>query len=546
MRRSFEFSAVDARGRGRRESTCLTTGVMLSMLGWFALCGGSSFAQSAPATAANANDSSTTEQHIAEVERRLNDLTSTISQTQQMLNQSLREMKELRAQLDAMRAQAGGSLPGGANAHAANVSTSNEAVGNEDGNEDLEGIREAQEAMQAEIKQHDQTKVETVSKYPVRISGLILFNAFSNAGVVDNIQLPTLALPRPPGVSHGSSGATLRQTLLALDATGPRIGGARSSAEVSVDFFGGVSSNSYGYSSSAGFVRMRQSWVNLDWYRTSAQAGYTVPLISPLSPTSYATVAQPGLAGAGNLWTWSPQVKLEQRFDLSDQHTIALEGGFIDPQSPGYTSDQLDSPVEASRHPGYEGRLSYRAAGSRIFGSDRPLVLGVGGYSANQVYTTATQVRSWAATADWQLPIMKWFELSGEAYRGRSLGGFGGGTYKDVLTGIDSISGLTRTTGVETAGGWSQFKFRLNPTLETNAAFGLDDSFSGNYYGLIFPAGTNPSEFTTRNNSVFGNLIYRPKTYLIISPEYRHIRTWQFTGPASTANVFTLTLGYEF
>ena len=123
---------------------------------------------------------------------------------------------------------------------------------NTDHPQELEAIREQQDAMQAEIKQHDQTKVETFSKYPLRLSGLILFNAFSNAGVVDNTELPTIALARFPGASHGSSGATLKQTLLTLDATGPRIAGARSSANVSIDFFGGVSSNTYGYSSSAG------------------------------------------------------------------------------------------------------------------------------------------------------------------------------------------------------------------------------------------------------------------------------------------------------
>ena len=211
--------------------------------------------------------------------------------------------------------------------------------------------------MQAEIKQHDQTKVETFSKYPLRLSGIILFNAFSNAGVVDDIQPPTIALPRFPGGSHGSTGATLRQTLLTLDGTGPRIGGARSSAQVSVDFFGGVSDNTYGYSSSAGSLRMRQTWVNLDWYKTMAQAGYTTPLISPLSPTSFATVAQPGMAGSGNLWTWSPQVQVEQRIPLSEQRRIGLEFGLIDPPASSYTSTQLDSPVEASRHPGYEGRI---------------------------------------------------------------------------------------------------------------------------------------------------------------------------------------------
>ena len=91
---------------------------------------------------------------------------------------------------------------------------------------------------------------------------------------------------------------------------------------MSIDFFGGVSSNTYDYNSSARPLRMRQSWVNLDWYKTTAQAGYATPLISPLSPTSFATVAQPGMAGSGNLWTWSPQIQVEQRIPFTEQRRI--------------------------------------------------------------------------------------------------------------------------------------------------------------------------------------------------------------------------------
>lgn len=477
-----------------------------------------SFAQAAD------HPGSPNQEQVTAIENRLNQLTEALSQTEKMLDQSRAEIQTLRSQLDALRAQT-------------------TAPPSSAPSQDLEALREQQDAMQAEIKQHEQTKVESFSKYPLRLSGLILFNAFSNAGVVDDVELPTIAMPREPGTSHGSSGATLRQTLLALDATGPRIAGARSSAEVSIDFFGGNTTNSYGYSTSAGLVRMRPSWVNLDWYRTTVQAGYTVPLISPLSPTSYATVAQPGLAGSGNLWTWSPQVQVEQRIPISERRTIGLQAGFIDPPVSGYTSDQLDSPVEASRHPGYEGRLSYRAEGSRK-GVPQPFTLGLSGYSAHQFYSSATQIHSWAVTGDWQIPLYRWFALSGEAYRGRSLGGFGGGVYKDIFTGTDSVSGLSRTTGVATAGGWSQLKFLLNSTFQLNAAYGLDDAFSSNFEGFNLP--DNGALLDTRNSSIIGNLIYRPKTYLILSPEYRRIKTWPYNGAPNIANVFTISAGFEF
>jgi hypothetical protein len=491
-------------------------------------------------TPAVANDSSAPDQQqMAAIETRLDELNEALSQTEKMLEKSRAEVQSLHSQLDVLRAQTAATSAGVA------AAGTQDASAGDPRSHDLEALREQQDAMQAEIKQHDQTKVETFSKYPLRLSGLILFNAFSNAGVVDDTQLPAIAIPRFPGASHGSTGATLRQTLLALDATGPRIGGARSSAEVSIDFFGGVSTNTSGYSSSAGLLRMRQSWVNLDWHKTTAQAGYTGPLISPLSPTTYATVAQPGLAGSGNLWTWSPQLQVEHRIPFTDRRRIGLEAGLIDPQSSGYTSRQLDSPVEASRHPGYEGRISYRAEGSRK-GVARPFALGIGAYSANQFYTSATQIRAWAVTGDWQIPIFKWFALSGEAYRGRALGGLGGGMYKDILTGTDSVTGLPRTTGVETAGGWSQVKFSPSSTLQLNAAFGLDDVFASNFAGLIVPTPPSSQLLNIRNSSIVSNLIYRPKSYLILSPEYRRIQTWAYEGSSSVANVFTITAGYEF
>src|SRR5580704_11744 len=493
------------------------------------------FAPASLAQTAN-NGTAADQERVVAIETKLNELNDALTQTEQMLEKSRAEIQALHAQLDALRAQTA--------AASSSVPASEPQNANTDHPQELEALHEQQEAMQAEIKQHDQTKVETLSKYPLRLRGLILFNAFSNAGGVRDYQVPALGMPPFPGGSHGSTGATLQQTLLALDATGPRIWGARSSAEVSVDFFGGVSSNTYGYSSSAGLLRMRQSWANLDWYKTTVQAGYTTPLISPLSPTSFATVAQPGLAGSGNLWTWSPQVQVEQRIPFTEQRRIGLEFGLIDPPASSYTSTQLDSPVEASRHPGYEGRISYSADGSRK-GIPRPFALGVSGYSANQFYASTTQIHSWAVTGDWQIPIFRWFALSGEAYRGRALGGFGGGTYKDVFTGTDSVTGLSRTTGVETAGGWSQFKFIPSSTFQVNAAFGLDNAFSSNFEG--FNLSTTPStQLNTRNSSVVGNLIYRPKSYLILSPEYRRIQTWPYEGSANIANVFTITAGYEF
>ena len=518
--------------------------MLLSMFYGIAIVGHITMAQ----PPSNPPSSSEDAQRIADIEHRLDTVTDALAQTQQTLQRSLLEIQMLRGQLEALRAhsapaandsgsQSAQYTPPDSQAGAAGISEPQIA--------DLNSLHEEQEALQSEIKQHEQIKVESASKYPLRLTGLILFNAFSNAGVVDNVEVPTLALPRQPGGSHGSAGATLQQTLIGLEATGPTFAGARSFAEVSMDFFGGTTTNEYGYTYSSVVFRMRQAQIRLDWNKTTLQAAYTGPLISPLSPTSYADVAVPAFSASGNLWTWSPQVRVEHRFVLSDEQSIALEGGLIDPGSPGYTSTQLDSPVEASRRPGYEARISFRADDNTP-GATHRFVFGVGGYSASQYYTSSSQIHAWAATVDWQVPIFKRFEVTGEAYRGRAIAGQGGGLYKDVVVVTNPATGLPQTNGVETVGGWTQLKVRFSPTLETNAAFGLDDALGGNFYGLITSPGANPLEQYARNSSVMGNIVFRPKTYLIFSPEYRHLLTWPYNGPVNVANVFTLSAGYQF
>ena len=134
----------------------------------------------------------------------------------------------------------------------------------------------------------------------------------------------------------------------------------------------------------------------------------------------------------------------------------------------------------------------------------------------------------------------------GEFYRGRAIGGLGGGAYKDVLTGIDTVTGLARTTAVATAGGWTQLKLRFTQTIEANAAYGLDDALSSSFDNLILSNSTNPLQLYARNSSVAGNLIFRPRTYLILSPEYRRMQSWLYTSPANVANIFTLSAGYQF
>jgi TolA-binding protein len=496
---------------------------------------------SIPASAlpSSSPSSSTPDTHSVELERKLEAISSALAVTHQQLEQSQQEMEQLREELSQIKRllAATQSRPAESSSSGSAVDAAKAAA------TAIEDLQERQQTTEAQVKVHDQTKVESSSKYPLRVTGLILFNSFVNRGSVDNIDLPEAALSNQNNTtSNGSAGATFRQTILGLQGSGPRVAGARTSADVDLDFFAGLAYSSY--ATSAGTVRMRTASINFDWTNDSVQAGLVVPLISPLSPTSYAMVAEPALAGAGNLWTWAPQLRYAHQIPLQSGRRLQFEFGLWDPPTAGYSTNELfrvPSPSEASKQPGYESRVSYGT-----FPGEHPFQIGLSGYYNRQSYSGNQSVDSWAATTDWRVPLGSRFEVSGEGYRGKALGGLGGGVYKNVLFGIYSATGLNAYRGLNAIGGWTQLKAYFTQSLEANASIGLDNGYASDFHEFIFPPTVTATQLRARNKIVFGNLIFRPKTYLILSPEYRRIWTWPIYGTVNTADIFTLSAGYQF
>jgi hypothetical protein len=466
-----------------------------------------------------------TEARYTKLEEEMQAVMTALSETRRQLDASHEQIEELRRELGVISAH----LP----------KTQTDLGGSNETASDLEhAVTQLQEndgILQAEVKQLDQTKVESASKYPVKISGLLLFTSVLNSGSVDDVYLPTIAIPSSTYIAPNSLTATMRQSVFGLDAKGPHLWGAQTSGDVRVDFFGG--SPTAGYDASAGTLRMRTAHFTVDWPSTSIIASVDAPLISPLQPTSYLSVAQPALAWSGNLWTWAPQFQVNHRFSASSRRGAAVEFGLIDPAAPRILGNsQQASPGESSRQLGYETRFQYAFSSG-----DRPIVIGAGGYYARQSYGQTQHVDAWAATADWKLPLGRRLEVSGEAYRGRGIGGLGGGAFKDYV--FDETTG--RVSGFDAVGGWSQIKARLTSSIEANGAFGQDNGYASEIPYSDRPSANVYSELA-RNRTVLGNVIFRPRAYIVLSAEYRNIHSWQVVGPVNQANTFGLTAGYLF
>ena len=482
----------------------------------------------------------------AELKAQVDALRSALSDTRAELQQSHQEVADLRRRLEELEASLGvsASRPSPQTAPSPAYPTLQDALKAQQAAAapgGAEGAQEREDTLAARIEEQNQTKVESASRYKVKLSGLVLMNTYGNRGAVDNTDLPGLALPRAPGQPNGDFGATLRQTLLGLEVSGPKLAGASTTADVQMDFFGGFPH--YQYAVTAGLVRLRIARASLDWPGTRLVAGQDAPFFSPLSPTSYASVGEPAMAWAGNLWVWTPQIRVEHRWDLSDSSGVTLQAGILDPLTEYFPEMQFDrspSPGERSRQPALATHLVWNG---NLRG--QPASVGIGGYYERQAYGFNRNVDAWAATADWSLPLGPWFGLSGEFYRGKALGGLGGGVWNSIVANGDPELGGTRIVGLNTVGGWSQLKIKPLSKLEFNVAAGTDNPLASdlrifpNPMGSFFPP-------TARNQSLFANSIYRPRSNLLLALEYRRLRTYRVDDPKSTADHVNLGIGVSF
>ena len=413
-------------------------------------------------------------------------------------------------------------------------------------NEALEGrvskLEDDQQLIDAKLTDQDQTKVESGSKYRVRLSGMVLVNLFENRGTIDNADFPAIATAGSPFDSSSSFGGSLRQSQVRLQVFGPEMWGAHTSADINFDFAGGFPNAPNG--AVMGLPRFRTGAFRLDWANTSILAGQDSLFFSPLQPTSLASLATPPLSYSGNLWAWTPQVRIEHRIGLSESSHLLLEGGILDSLTGDLPNSQFyryPSWGEQSGQPAYAGRIAWSL---RAFGQN--ITLGEGAYYGRQYWGLDRHVNGWAATTDLTLPLGPRFSFTGAFYRGSGLGGLGGGIGQDMVLSGSFVSTETVIQGIDSMGGWAQLKFKPSAKFEINGAFGQDNPFASQ---LRLFATTTPavygSELLTRNRSAFVNFIYQPKSNILMSIEYLRLRTFGLDDSFS-ANHINLALGYIF
>jgi hypothetical protein len=517
-----------------------------SWVGLLALNGSvSAWAQGPPvASPPSANDGVATAVH--DLQQQVSELRAAVAEIRSEAAQYRAETAELRRELKAVRAQPGpGELPASnsyalANTEAGNppVASPRPAVPSEPLPDRVAALEETTQLLNSKLDDQYQSKIESASKYRVRLSGIVLLNLFSNRGQTDNTDIPSFVTGPNQG---GNFGATLRQSEIGLEAFGPTLAGAKISASLQADFAGGFADTWNGVNS--GLFRLRIARLRMDWQKTSIVVGQDDLFVSPLSPTSFASLAVPALNYAGNLWAWTPQVRIEHRFDLSGDNHITVQGGIMDNLAGEFPSNSYfrsPGPGEKSSQPAFGFRTAWT---SNILG--RTVTLGAAGYYSRQDWSFDHYADGWAGMTDWEIPIVSRLSLSGEFYRGRAVGGIGGGISNSVV--FDGNPGLPYTAvhGLDDVGGWTQLKFKANSRLEFNAAFGLDNP-TGTEVRAASGSQAYVGPLLVQNRGGMFNFIFRPRSNLLFSTEYRYLQSFPVSSSNNAADQINIMMGVLF
>jgi hypothetical protein len=95
-------------------------------------------------------------------------------------------------------------------------------------------------------------------------------------------------------------------------------------------------------------------------------------------------------------------------------------------------------------------------------------------------------------------------------------------------------------------GGWSQLKFKATNMLEFNAAYGIDNPTASEIRAASPSQPYLFSPLLIRNSSGMVNFVFRPRSSLLFSAEYRHLQTVKLNDISNGAQQFNLMMGILF
>jgi len=373
------------------------------------------------------------------------------------------EVRELRAKVDALTAAAEAPVP------------------------------QAMDMLQTQVAELAQTKVESTTRFPVKLFGTVHAGVFANSDNANWLDNPNIVNATPANGHGGTMSASVRQTRIGFAADGPTIGSARTNAVVAMDFFGGIPGFQTGQV--MGLPRLLVAFARIEGARWAVEVGQDHVVLAPRDPTSLAALAFPLLFRSGNLYLRAPQVRVERSVTSrlrAMAGIVAPIGGDLMGEAYVFVPPALGG--ERSRRPGVQARLAYTTGEAS---APRLLDIGLSGHTGWERRGNDL-VKSWATAVDFAAR-RDVIGVAGELFVADNADAFGG------ATGLDAPS----------AGGWSELQLFPSDRVSFTAGLGLDRVSGGRRFTLA----------RGENRSAYGNVIFSLTPEVQASFEYRWLRT---------------------
>lgn len=375
-------------------------------------------------------------------------------------------------------------------------------------------LKDRAEVTAQQVKDQAQTKVEASQRFPISLTGMLLFDSYLFRGQPD----PEYSYLSGYTAGNPSGGATLAQSIIGLNFRGPHLpGDGKVQGFLSMDFY----SQSGGYN----LFRIRRAGLSFDWSRRSLTVGQDKPLIAPLQPTSFARVGVPPLSGAGNLWLWLPQIRYEERVPFSANTEAKFQAAVLETNET-YSAPYLSetAPIENAR-PAIQGRFEIEHRWSE----ESRLAFGLGAHSSS-THLLGASVPSRLISADLFYKPLQKLEISGTILHGENFANLGG-----------APPGVTVRQGGEVvpirgSAGWMQVALPITSRLTFDVYAGRQ---TNNARDL------NQYEFV-RTLTYAGNILYRLSPNIVIGLEGSHNELEYLTGKQLLTNRYDATIAYLF
>jgi hypothetical protein len=371
-------------------------------------------------------------------------------------------------------------------------------------------VEERLDVHESRIEEQAQTKVEASQKFPIRLTGMALFNSFLNSKQSGGSDYPVVASPTGPG----HSGATVRQTIIGLEFGGPQaILGGRVSGSVYMDFFAGANNSAF---------RIRTASIEIGWKDRSVVAGLEKPIFNPREPSSLAQVGISPLTGAGNLWLWLPQVRFEQEVDLGASNGLRAQIGAVQTREIG---PYVGTIVPEAARPALEGRVNFH----HKLDAERRLEFAAG-FHTSTTHAAGLSIPSNLYSLDWFANPWKRVEFSGVFYSGQNVAHLGSGTRQGFAV------YRSYAYAVGSRGGWGQLTLHTLPRLDFHLFTGqVDDRNDDLGKGAI-----------GKNLLFGGNVYFRVAPNVLVGLEATQVRTMYIGQGVRLNNHYDLALAYLF